>query len=247
MYRCVRVGSSDSSYRNCGSSSDPAKGGFQRYVIVPKVAVAELPYSIPSSKGVVLPLGISTAAAGLFQRGYLALPFPKDEFEDLGRSVLIWGGSSSVGSCAIQLAVAAGADVVTTASPGNFEYVKRLGARQCFDYHDDDIEDKIVEALKGRTVAGAYHAVGGDGAVQSCAKIVDRAKGKAIVVTVRGVPGDGIPSSVRTKMSESRLLLSVNVGHVANQLGCSRCKQHFRRGQRGWSLHLAGLLAESAR
>lgn len=102
-----------------------------------KNAVAELPYAIPTSKGVVLPLGISTAAAGLFQKGYLGLPFPKEDFEDLGRTVLIWGGSSSVGSCAIQLAIAAGADVITTAGPKNFEYVKRLGARQCFDYHAD--------------------------------------------------------------------------------------------------------------
>lgn len=123
-------------YRNVGGG-EPEKGGFQKYVIVPKYAVAELPNEIPTAKGVVLPLGISTAAAGLFQKDFLNLPFPKEGIEDLERTVLIWGGSSSVGSCAIQLAKAAGADVVTTASPSNFEYVKGLGARLCFDYHDE--------------------------------------------------------------------------------------------------------------
>lgn len=59
-----------------------------------------------------------------------------------------------------------------------------------------------MEALKGRTVAGAYHAVGGDGAVESCARVVDRAKGKAIVVTVRGAPEKGIPDSVRVNSSK---------------------------------------------
>ena len=60
-----------------------------------------------------------------------------------------------------------------------------------------------MEALEGKTVVGAYHAVGGDGAVQACARIVERAKGKSIVVTVRGVPDKGIPDAVRAKASKS--------------------------------------------
>jgi NADPH:quinone reductase-like Zn-dependent oxidoreductase len=164
--------------------------------------VAELPYEIATAQGVVLPLGISTAAAGLYQKGFLGLPLPKLDPEPLDRTILIWGGSSSVGSCCIQLAVASGASVITTASPSNFEYCRKLGASQVFDYHDDDVEDQIVDALKGTTVVGAYHAVGTDGAVQACARIVDRTKGKAIVVTVRGVPDDGIPDSVRAKASK---------------------------------------------
>jgi hypothetical protein len=172
---------------------------------VPKTAVAELPYSIPTSVGVVLPLGISTAAAGLYQQGFLALPFPSatEKPKSLGRMVLVWGGSSSVGSCAIQLAVASGAEVFTTASAKNFDYVKKLGAKEAFDYHDEDVEDQVVKALESKTVAGAYHAVGADGAVQTCARIVERTRGKAIVVTVRGVPEEGIPRSVRAKSSKS--------------------------------------------
>lgn len=194
-----------SHHRHCQSYTEPSKGGFQKFAVVPAVRVAELPYEIATSQGVVLPLGISTAAAGLYQKGFLALPFPKLEPDPIDRTVLIWGGSSSVGSCAIQLAVASGVTVVTTASPSNFEYCRKLGAEKVYDYHDDDIEDQIVEALKGKTVVGAYHAVGGDGAVQTCARIVDRTKGKAIVVTVRGVPDEGIPDSVRAKASKSLL------------------------------------------
>ena len=151
----------------------------------------------------MLPLGISTAAAGLYQEGFLALPYPdaKGKADDLDRTLLIWGGSSSVGSCAIQLAVASGATVITTASPDNFEYCKKLGASKCFDYHDDDVEDHIVDALKGVTGLGAFHAVGADGAVQTCGKILARTNGKAILVTVRGVP-DGIPGEVRAKASK---------------------------------------------
>ena len=190
----------DDDFRHC-NGKQASHGAFQKYTVVPSTAVSELPYSIPSSVGVVLPLGISTAAAGLYQKGYLALPYPCEKPDKLDRTVLIWGGSSSVGSCCIQLAVASGLDVITTASPRNFDYCKDLGAGQCFNYRDKDVEDQIVEALKHKTVVGAYHAVGADGAVQACARIVDRSKGKAIVVTVRGVPDTGIPSSVRTKSS----------------------------------------------
>jgi NADPH:quinone reductase-like Zn-dependent oxidoreductase len=152
----------------------------------------------------VLPLGISTAAAGLYQKDFLSLPFPSEKPEKQDRTVIIWGGSSSVGSCAIQLAVASGLDVVTTASSRNFDYVKKLGANAAYDYHDNDVEDQVVNALEGKTIVGGYHAVGADGAVQALARIVDRCKGKAIVVTVRGVPDKGIPSSVRAKGSEWR-------------------------------------------
>lgn len=163
--------------------------------------------------GVVLPLGISTASAGLFQKDFLNLPFPSPEQEQapepLNRVLLIWGGSSSVGSCAIQLAKAAGAIIITTASPRNFAYVKALGAEEVFDYRAEDVEDQIVNWLQSKTVLGAFHAVGENGAVQTCARIVDRSQGKAIVVSVRGIPppspGDGegdVPKAVRTKTSK---------------------------------------------
>lgn len=173
-------------------------------MVVQAGAVCELPDKIPAHVGVVLPLGMSTAAAGLYQQGTLSLPFPDPEGKpnSLGRTVLIWGGSSSVGSCAIQLAVASGAEVVTTASSWNFEYCKKLGAAEVFDYHWRDVEDKIVTWLKGKTICGAFHTVGADGAVESCARIVDKSKGKAIVVSVQPIDKTKIPESVRTRPSE---------------------------------------------
>lgn len=194
---------------------------------MPKNRIAELPYEIPTSTGVVLPLGISTAAAGLYQEGFLALPLPTVEDEDshtksLDRTLLVWGGSSSVGSCTIQLAVASGAEVITTASPDNFEYCKKLGAIQCFDYHDDDVEDQIVNALEDgdRTLLGAYDAIGQGGAPQASARVLNRAKGKAILVTVRGVPDEGIPDSVRVKAGKS-LFSCGSVGSVYADSYCS--------------------------
>ena len=80
--------------------------------------------------------------------------------------------------------------------------MKELGAAAAFDYRSNDVEDQVVKWLDGKTVAGAYHAVG-EGGAQAAARIVDRSKGKAIVVTVRGVPEKGVPGSVRMKASKS--------------------------------------------
>lgn len=65
------------------------------------------------------------------------------------------GGATSVGSNAIQLAAAVGYEVITTASPRNSNYVKKLGASQVFDHNDKTVVEDIIEAFKGKTIAGA--------------------------------------------------------------------------------------------
>jgi NADPH:quinone reductase-like Zn-dependent oxidoreductase len=192
-------------------------GGFQKYVFVPQHAFAELPEEISLHAGVVLPLGISTASAGLYQKDYLALPLPSSDAsftprKSLGRTIVIWGGSSSVGSCAIQLAVASGADVITTASRSNFKYCRDLGASEVYDYHDSNVEDQIVESLDGKTLAGVFHAVGSNGAVETCARIADRSNGKAILATIGGAPKEGVPSSVRIKQIAAGNIFNNEVG-----------------------------------
>ena len=112
----------------------------------------------------MLPLGLSTAACGLFQKDYLALAYLTVSPPSLtGGTLPVWGRSTSVGSNAIQLAVAAGYEVVTTASAKNWEYVKKLGAGAAFDYNSESVVRGFVEAFKGKKCAGAV-AVGGAGA-----------------------------------------------------------------------------------
>ncbi|KAL7624941.1 hypothetical protein AAE478_004155 [Parahypoxylon ruwenzoriense] len=50
---------------------------------------------------------------------------------------------------------AAGYEVFATASPKNFEYVRKLGASQVFDYRDRGTVQKMIEVLKNKTCAGA--------------------------------------------------------------------------------------------
>ena len=126
-----------------------------------------------------MPLALSTAASGLFEQDCLALERPSATPGANGKTLLIWGGSTSVGSNAIQLAAAAGYDVITTASRRNFAYVTKLGARQAFDYNSKSVVADIVKALRGRKLAGALAI--GQGSASQCIAILGACEGNRFV------------------------------------------------------------------
>ncbi|KAM7189388.1 GroES-like protein [Rhypophila sp. PSN 637] len=164
---------------------------FQKVVVVRgNTAVSVLPGDISFEEGVVLPVSVSTAAAGLFWGATLGLSLDglKDKSGNKG-TVLLWGGSSSVGSSVVQLATAAGYEVVATASEGNFGYVKNLGAVEVVDYHDEDVVDKLIKVLKGRKVVGAYDSIGTDGTVRQTAEVL-KALGGGKIASVGAAPED---------------------------------------------------------
>ncbi|KAK3683402.1 chaperonin 10-like protein [Podospora appendiculata] len=155
-----------------------AEGAFQAYVVVRAHMAAHIPDSLPYERACVLPLCLSTAACGLFQKDYLALQPPIPALADrktTGEVVLVWGGSTSVGSNAVQLAAAAGYVVIATASPRNFDYLKTLGATHVFDYRAPTVVDDIVAAIgPSRPVAGALAV--GNNSTENCIRVLARCK-----------------------------------------------------------------------
>lgn len=156
-----------------------AEGAFQTHVVLLDHMAARLPDSLPFEDAAVLPLGLATAACGLFQRDFLALDPPRAAPARTGKAVLVWGGSTSVGSNAIQLAVAAGYEVLATASPRNFDYVRGLGASQAFDYASPSVVTDLVVALRGRSLAGALAI--GPGSSRACIDVVGACEGRRFV------------------------------------------------------------------
>ena len=156
-----------------------AEGAFQKYTIVLPRLTTVIPDNVSYEEAAVVPLGLMTAACGLFQRDLLALELPSATPKPCGQWVIIWGGSTSVGCNAIQLAAAAGYSVVTTASPKNFDYVKSLGAAYAFDYNSKDVIRDIVAALKGKGVAGALSI--GAGSSLACLEILAQCQGRKFV------------------------------------------------------------------
>lgn len=167
---------------------------FQLYTVVKLASTSLIPDEISFSEAAVLPLSISTAAAGLFMNITLGLKYPTTESSHLRASknaptLLLWGGSSSVGSSVIQLASAAGYTVITTASSTHFEYCKELGAAHVLDYHDSDVVSNLITLLKGKDIVGAYDAIGSDDTVHQCATIL-HALGGGTIASVGAAPDD---------------------------------------------------------
>jgi NADPH:quinone reductase-like Zn-dependent oxidoreductase len=159
--------------------SRAAEGAFQAYTIVLPRLTTVIPDHLSYVEAAVIPLGATTAACGLFQSDLLALELPSASPMSRDQWVIIWGGSTSVGSNAIQLAVSAGYNVVTTASPKNFDYVRSLGAHYAFDYKSKDVVRDIVAALRGKEVVGAL-AIGA-GSVLDCLDLLPHCQGRKFI------------------------------------------------------------------
>ncbi|KAI0426203.1 zinc-binding oxidoreductase CipB [Xylaria sp. FL1042] len=164
-------------------------GGFQLHTILQTNMASPIPANMSYEAAVVLPLGLSTAAAGLFQKTCLNLQRPLEPAQQpTSETLLVWGGASSVGSNAIQLAIAAGYEVITTASSHNFDYVKKLGACQVFDYSSSTVREDLLTALNLKTLAGVMDCIGGP-AWAICVDVALNARGnKFVVTTKRGFP-----------------------------------------------------------
>lgn len=194
-------------------TNNPAEGAFQQYVVVLAQMASPIPDSISYERAAVLPLAVSTAACGLFHKDCLALQLPTMPPRPTGKTLLIWGGSTSVGCNAIQLAVAAGYEVITTASPKNFDYVKKLGASQAFDYHSETIVDELVEAFKGKTSAGALAI--GPTAAAPCLAVVARTEGAKFVALANPPPNDlVVPDGVGAKFYFASDIKDTEVSHA---------------------------------
>ena len=194
-----------------------AEGAFQQYTVVGERVASPMPDDLSFEAASVLPMAVSTAAAGLFQKNYLGLQLPSTGARATGPAVLVWGGSTSVGSNAIQLAVAAGYEVITTASPKNFDYVLALGASRVFDYNSPTVISDIVAALADRTVAGAV-SFGTTGA-PACVKIMARSRGKKFVaIATPPVDFATLADPARGRFERARVTLRLVAANIALQL-----------------------------
>ncbi|KAI1477464.1 GroES-like protein [Daldinia eschscholtzii] len=181
----------------------PERGAFQEHVVLDEGLVAKIPDSLSFAEAAVFPLCLATAAHALFDPKFLALPLPGSGSPSTGKSVLIWGGASAVGSNAIQLARAAGFEVVTTCSPRNFEYVRSLGATKVFDYNSGTVIEDIVAELDGGEgkCAGIFQAAGITGeAIAPCCEVSRKSRQKLLVACANAVPeGTVVPEGVEAK------------------------------------------------
>ncbi|KLP09769.1 MIS1-C1-tetrahydrofolate synthase precursor, mitochondrial [Fusarium fujikuroi] len=120
-------------------------GGYSQYTIADERICFPVPQQLSPEAASTVPLASCTALLGLLSKGCLAIDTSGDEKP----AVLIWGGSSSVGLYAIQIARFNGLQVITTCSPKHHDLVKLYGAAEAFDYRDPQVVERIRQAAPG--------------------------------------------------------------------------------------------------
>jgi len=156
-------------------------GAYAEYVRTP----AELSWVVPEGaisheQAATLGCAFWTAVQALYHPTRLGLVEPpekggKEEW------VFVYGGSSSVGQYAIQLAHLSGYKVVTTASPRNFELVKSLGADAAFDYKDPEVVQK-VKAATGDSIKAALDTISLKDSQEISVKAIAPSGGKLVLL-----------------------------------------------------------------
>ena len=128
-------------------------GGYAEFVAVPAPQCLPIPPGYDFVRAAAIPETFFTVWANLFERGQLAR----------GETVLIHGGTSGIGTTAIQLAHEFGATVYATAgSPEKCLACLRLGAAAAIDYRAQDFVEEMKRLTDGRGVDVILDMVGGD-------------------------------------------------------------------------------------
>ena len=111
-----------------GDTSGCGLGAFAEYVAVPAAILTRKPASISFEAAAAVPMAGVTALQGLHNRGQV----------QPGQAVLINGASGGVGTFAVQIAKALGAEVTAVCSPRNVDMMHSLGADHVIDYTQED-------------------------------------------------------------------------------------------------------------
>lgn len=152
-------------------SGRPQDGAYALYSVVPATKVAILPSSISFTDGVVVPFALEAAVCALSVKepgpcmpGVLTpalnLPYPSlGSAPPTAKTIVVYGGSSSVGSMTTQIAAAAGIKVIAISGAHNFGLSKSCGAAEVFDHKDPSLVEKVVGAVGTSDLVGIFDAI----------------------------------------------------------------------------------------
>jgi NADPH:quinone reductase len=127
-------------------------GGYAEYCVAPEPTTMPIPERFDLKLAAALPETLFTAWLNLFMLGRLKA----------GEWLLVHGGSSGVGSLAIQLALLQGAKVITTVgSSAKADFCKGLGVRHVINYRDEDFVSAVKERTQGHGADIILDMIGG--------------------------------------------------------------------------------------
>ena len=128
-------------------------GGYAEYVAVHETNALPIPHGFTFTEAAAIPETFFTVWHNVFQRGGL----------QPGETLLVHGGTSGIGTTAIQLASSFGSTVLTTAgSAEKCEACMTLGAYRAINYREEDFVRVAKEATDGKGIDVILDMIGGD-------------------------------------------------------------------------------------
>lgn len=150
-------------------------GGYAEYCAAPLAQCLPVPKGLTPLEAAALPETFFTVWSNVFQRAALAE----------GESLLVQGGSSGIGTTAIQLAAALGHRVFATAgSKDKCRACEDLGAERAIDYKTEDFAAVVKELTNGKGVDVVLDMVGGDYVAREISCLAD--DGRIVVIALLG-------------------------------------------------------------
>lgn len=129
-----------------------AGGGYAEYAVAPEGQCLPVPEGLSIEEAASLPETYFTVWSNLFERGYVMA----------GETVLLHGGTSGIGTTAIQLCRAFGISIyVTCGSDEKCAMAEELGASAAINYRTEDFVERVRELTDGRGVDVVLDMIGG--------------------------------------------------------------------------------------
>ncbi|GAW11554.1 hypothetical protein ANO14919_009010 [Xylariales sp. No.14919] len=198
------------------ATDDDRHAAFQNYTVLWSNMASPIPLNLSYEDASTMPLGISTAAAGLFQKNSLNLEPPVSYPPDRDEWVIIAGATGNVGSHGVRLASAAGYKVLGTGSARSFDLARTLGADEMVDYGEKDLAGTLVQRLSGRRVAGAFDASGTKSSIMALANTLAKSQGGKVVSSVSDeYSSSELPRGVRV---ETILAVDIRLNEVGKRV-----------------------------
>ncbi|ATY60948.1 zinc binding protein [Cordyceps militaris] len=169
----------------------PDRGSFAQYLKVDADLAWKVPEGVSDLAASTYGVSASTAVLGLNK--HLGLPWPEAAAAPAaagGEPFLVYAASTGAGLFAVRLAKLAGRTVVATASPHNFDLVRRYGADAVFDYKSPTAAADIRAAYP--SLKQAFDGISENGTTEFCASVLQPGGSVIVLLQPKAAEIDGV-------------------------------------------------------